>query len=459
VKIEKKLDKLNSIFKKKINNKSKLIPFNTMVNDVGPTKYFPASSKEWKDSIYFFNHNNIKNLPSNHININKLLTSYFHFSLKKAFVLSKYISLKRKKKAFNKILISKAEIKHTNSKSIITVFIYNKEKLILIKKIKKIKKLIFIIINMVISYIFRLKYLQVSWNKIINKKQKNKRKIRKILVLKFVKRFGLYKYFVKRLKKLLYEHLMIIRRYKLRLNVNKYKFEEVFIYKLSTIISRYFNHGLNLTRRIEFNIINLKSIAHNTDIFTQLLKKRLIPRNAKILRNMKFMLNKAKIPILNRIKEKSRVIKSLDMNLLENKYKNLNINSIIGLDTNNLDLILKGLYSSSILFKKKRKYMNSKLIVKNNYEIYNTIFNSIKYKHMAGMRIEVKGRLTKRRRADRSLYKVLWKGGLRNIDSAYKGLSSVNFRGYRASNVEYSIITSKRSVGAFGVKGWISGKL
>src|SRR5689334_5361556 len=200
---------------------------------------------------------------------------------------------------------------------------------------------------------------------------------------------------------------MIIRRYKLRLNVNKYKFEEVFIYKLSTIISRYFNHGLNLTRRIEFNIINLKSIAHNTDIFTQLLKKRLIPRNAKILRNMKFMLNKAKIPILNRIKEKSRVIKSLDMNLLENKYKNLNINSIIGLDTNNLDLILKGLYSSSILFKKKRKYMNNKLIVKNNYEIYNNIFNSIKYKHMAGMRIEVKGRLTKRRRADRSLYKVL----------------------------------------------------
>ena len=402
----KRLDKLNSIFKKKINDKSKLIPFNTMISDVGPNRYFPASSKEWKDTIYFFNHNNVKNLPSNHVNINKLLTSYFHSSLNKAFVLSRYIALKRKKKSINKILISKAEIKHTNSKSVITVFIYNKEKLILIKKIKKIQELIFIIINTVIGYIFRLKYLNIALNG-IKKKKKNKRKMRKILVLKFIKRFGLYKYFIRRLKKILYENLMIIRRYKLRLNVNKYKFEEVFIFKLSTIISRYFNHSFNLTRRIEFNIINLKSIAHNSDIFTQLLNKKLRARRPRFLRNMKFMLNKAKIPILNSIQEKSRVIKSLDMNLLENKYKNLNINSMIGLDTNNLDLILKGLYSSSILFEKRRKYMNSELIVKNNYEIYNTIFNSIKYKSMAGMRIEVKGRLTRRRRADRSLYKVL----------------------------------------------------
>jgi hypothetical protein len=202
------------------------------------------------------------------------------------------------------------------------VFIYNKEKFILIKKIKKIKKLIFIIINMVISYIFRLKYLEISLNTIIKKKKnKNRRKIRKILVLKFIKRFGLYKYFILRLKKILHEYLMIIRRYKLRLNVNKYKFEEVYILKLSTIISRYFNHGLNLTRRIEFNIINLKSIAHHTDIFTQLLKKKLRPRNPRMLRNMRFMLNKAKIPVLNSIQERSRVIKSLDMSLLENRYK------------------------------------------------------------------------------------------------------------------------------------------
>ena len=37
---------------------------------VGITKYFPPVSKEWKNSIYVFNHNNIKNLPVYDININ-----------------------------------------------------------------------------------------------------------------------------------------------------------------------------------------------------------------------------------------------------------------------------------------------------------------------------------------------------------------------------------------------------
>ena len=47
---------------------------------------------------------------------------------------------------------------------------------------------------------------------------------------------------------------------------------------------------------------------------------------------------------------------------------------------------------------------------------------------MGGIRLEVKGRLTKRYRADRALFKVRWKGGLKNIDSSYKGLSSVNIK-------------------------------
>jgi hypothetical protein len=34
----------------------------------------------------------------------------------------------------------------------------------------------------------------------------------------------------------------------------------------------------------------------------------------------------------------------------------------------------------------------------------------------------------------------------------------VNMRGYINSNVEYSMLASKRRIGAFAVKGWISGK-
>jgi hypothetical protein len=77
---------------------------------------------------------------------------------------------------------------------------------------------------------------------------------------------------------------------------------------------------------------------------------------------------------------------------------------------------------------------------------------------MAGVRLEAKGRLTRRLTASRSVFKIKWKGSLKNIDSSYRGLSSVMLRGYIKSNVQYSIINSKTRNGAFGLKGWISGK-
>jgi hypothetical protein len=39
-------------------------------------------------------------------------------------------------------------------------------------------------------------------------------------------------------------------------------------------------------------------------------------------------------------------------------------------------------------------------------KIYEIIFNSINYKNLSGVRLEVRGRLTKRYRADRALFKV-----------------------------------------------------
>jgi len=102
-------------------------------------------------------------------------------------------------------------------------------------------------------------------------------------------------------------------------------------------------------------------------------------------------------------------------------------------------------------------YYNNNLN-KDFFRIYEIIFNSINYKNMAGVRLEAKGRLTKRYRADRAVFKVRWKGGLKNLDSSYKGLSTQNYRGYAKPNLDYSILTSKRRIGAFAVKGWVSGK-
>jgi hypothetical protein len=51
-----------------------------------------------------------------------------------------------------------------------------------------------------------------------------------------------------------------------------------------------------------------------------------------------------------------------------------------------------------------------------------------------------------------------WKGGLKNVDSSFKGLSAVMLRGIVKSNVQYSLIHSKNRNGAFGVKGWVASK-
>ena len=95
---------------------------------------------------------------------------------------------------------------------------------------------------------------------------------------------------------------------------------------------------------------------------------------------------------------------------------------------------------------------------KSNSKIENFVLNSLKHKSMAGARLEAKGRLTKRFTASRSVFKIKWKGSLKNIESSYRGLSSVILRGHFKSNLQYSAVNSKTRNGAFGLKGWISSK-
>jgi hypothetical protein len=46
-----------------------------------------------------------------------------------------------------------------------------------------------------------------------------------------------------------------------------------------------------------------------------------------------------------------------------------------------------------------------------------------------------------------------YKGGLKNVDSSFKGIPAVMLRGVVKSNVQYSFLSSKNRIGAYGVKG------
>lgn len=412
-----KTKKFIYIFSKYINNNYKIIPSKVRASDIGKTRYFPPVSKEWKNSIYVFNPNNLKNFPMYDININSLIKNFFNLQFKYKFLLKKYKSYRLRSLSLNKIYASKAEIKHTNNKAILTVYVYNREKISLLKKIKMLNK----------SF----------YNKV------------KLLIYKNKKIFGFYNpeeynnIYNKSIKTLLNNNLKLLRKYKLRLSLNKYKFEEKLLYKLKNFIIKYYN------KKVEFNIVNIKSVVFHSDFFTKIVTSKILNRKANILATMDTILNKVVLPKVNLIVERSLEKKSLDF--LGNKYKYLNLSFILN-NNNNLSELLNKLYYNIIV-----DYYNNNLN-KDYFRIYEIIFNSINYKNMAGIRLEAKGRLTKRYRADRAIFKVRWKGGLRNIDSSYKGLSSVNMRGYVKPNLDYSIFTSKRRIGAFAVKGWISGK-
>ena len=450
---------------------AKTILLKKKIGDIGITKYLPSFSKEWKNTIYSYNKNTLKNIPVNDLNINKIIKGYFNLYFKDhKYTGSKFILLKRRRNLLRRIHVSNAEIKHTNNKAIITLYTLNREKNVLKKKYLKInkkisKKLIakryFLLYKENIEKIYKIlgeykdQYIFIS--DIIRKTKFIKYKLE--YLNKFIKLKDLYlkKVWGVILNQYARKYLKYLRKYDLLYSLNQYKFNRlVFLPKLSNILNKI------LGKKIEYNIINLKSVAYHTDLFTNALALKLRKRRINYINSMFSILNRAYLPNINTIKERSIIKGDKKMDLFQGKFKDLkiisnmnasNIPALQELEAPSLSKLLDGAYSSDVNI---GGTVTS--FTQGNENIHNTIYNSIGYKNMGGIRLEVKGRLTKRYRADRSVYSLKWKGGLKNVDSSFRGLSSVLFRGNSKSNVTYSIAKSKRRIGAFAVKGWIGGK-
>jgi hypothetical protein len=171
-------------------------------------------------------------------------------------------------------------------------------------------------------------------------------------------------------------------------SLNEYKFNK---YMLLPILTNFLNKITG--KKIEYNIINLKSIAYNSDIFTNNLALRIEKSKAKIRLqgDMTKSLNKANLPVVNNIKETTFIKGEKKFDLYRNKYKDLKILS--NTSNKNINKLLNEIHSNHT----KENYNNNK-------KIHQTIFNSIRYKNLGGVRIEINGRLTKRYRADRSIH-------------------------------------------------------
>lgn len=468
------------IFNKKINLKHKIIPLDVISNTKGLTRVFPTATKEWFNSVYAYNQNYIKNLSVADKTLSQLVKSYFNFYFNQKVLKSSKIATRFRRLSLNKILISKAELKHTSSKVTVTLYTYNAEKIFLTLKLKNLLKAFFTskvkspsLINLfhdidvykkgisLVDYLEELKsnlklnldlkvdpymesYLDVLDEMIIlskNDKIANKK---------------LDQFYTESLRKnFLSKEIKEIATCKLLLNLNKSKFEDEFIIKLKGIIGKLYN------KEVEFNIVNLKTLYFNSDIFTEVISTKIKNRKNNLLNVLKSSLYLVKLPRVNKIKENSVKVDKFCLDHLNNLHINSSINKY-NTDKDTLDQLLLDILPSSTFMlgdndKTALTAFNENYI--NTYNPLDIVIDSLKNKNVAGVRLEAKGRLGKRSSAaSRSVFKVKWKGSIKNWDSSYKKLSSVMLRGHAKSNVQYTVINSKTRSGAFGLKGWISSK-
>ena len=334
--------------------------------DIGITKYLPSFSKEWKNTIYSYNKNTLKNIPVNDLNINKIIKGYFNLYFKDhKYTGSKFILLKRRRNLLRRIHVSNAEIKHTNNKAIITLYTLNREKNVLKKKYLKInkkisKKLIakryFLLYKENIEKIYKIlgeykdQYIFIS--DIIRKTKFIKYKLE--YLNKFIKLKDLYlkKVWGVILNQYARKYLKYLRKYDLLYSLNQYKFNRlVFLPILSNILNKI------IGKKIEYNIINLKSVAYHTDLFTNALALKLRKRRINYINSMFSILNRAYLPNVNSIKERSRIKGDKKMDLFQGKFKDLkiisnmnasNIPALQELEAPSLSKLLDGAYPSDI---------------------------------------------------------------------------------------------------------------
>lgn len=483
------------LFNKKI-KKLLVKPLKHIYSDTGKSRHFTPAAQEWFNSIYSFNKNYVKTLPTADKNLMDLLKSYFNFNwnikiLKKI----KQLPIRYRRLSAKKIFVGKGDLKHTNNKVVITFFVYNVEKLFLLSQLKKIHRSLFypykclkefININRhgkkiitynrpftlaeylsqrshyeewyfsyVLSFINKLNRYYSNINtyyetirslmakNIINDDEKKDF----INIIDNIYTFDYPNYNIY-MNKCSWNYRKNLHKNLFRLKFNKNKFKNIFLDKLRSLVYNIYN------KKIEFNIVDLKKMHLNSDIFTQAVSLKLRNRDNKLYRVLKSSLRKLKLRNVRRARRQNKRDKN---EYIVNNIRNNNINSMF--TTYNVKDPLDNLLLNYFPWSENLKINIAKFssIFSRSLSLDTYVLRNLKHRKMAGIRVEAKGRLTRRFTAARSVFKMKWKGGLKNVDSSFKGLSAIMLRGDVKSNIQYSLLNSKNRNGAFGVKGWVSG--
>jgi len=311
----------------------------------------------------------------------KSFFSVFNQSLERK-IRTKRLLLRLRRLSSNRIYLSNGEFKHKNNSVLVNIYIFNRQKNNYLSKLRNIYINNFFTKNKKINanYIKTLRSILMKGFESLS--EINKDKYLLIKILDIVKKNRKYK--IKTFKKLsnytglFYKNVLNLTMKKLRLfflykqliYVNKSKLNYTYLRLLKKHLETLFN------KNVEFNLINLKRFYLNSDILSESVKLKLTRNKNKMHK------------ILNKLKDKVKIYK-----------KKIFLNDVT------------------------QKKIDNKLYLRN------IIINNLKYKHTTGFRLEAKGRLSKRFTASRSVFKLKYKGNLLNLDSSFRGISSIILKG------------------------------
>ena len=396
-------------------------------NKIGQIIHNPPANKEWFNSIYAYNKNTTKLLPTADKVTLKFLKSYFNLyspKLEKSIKLSNIRRRKLLKRlrrlSINRILISRPELKHTSNKVVITIYTYNRQKTYYIRRL----------VNVGIKGL----NLNKTKKKVINLVYKQGKILRKSLGIKNYNKYENI-YLKNFLSKCLQREITFFY-YQQIISINESKFKKTLFLPLTGLIKKIYN------KKIEYNLVNLQHLYLNSSLFSDTLALKIKNKKNKVLRVLK-----ASIRMFQQATIDNLTIFD-DMYNRKKKLQNLKVNYLKSAKVIKSDEINK---TTQEIYKIK-PLNDSKQITSTTYNV----LDSIKNKSVTGIRVEAAGRLTKRNTAERSIHKLRYKGNLRNMDSSLKGLSTVLLRGHAKSNVEYTKSKSKLRIGSFGLKGWVT---
>nr|YP_009629609.1 ribosomal protein S3 [Lecanora cinereofusca]QBP39494.1 ribosomal protein S3 [Lecanora cinereofusca] len=353
-------------------------------NFVGKPKYYPPAHVEWFNSIYAYNRNTIKLLPTALKDTFKLVKSYFNFYSQKLEKKVRFTRIRNRVRRLstNRILISKPELKHTSDKVIVIIYAYNRQKKYYLNKMKRVAS----IDNIDSILPDDVKEVLIELNGPWPSNLKLQTLTKKILMI--------------------------------RSKVKKHQDIALKTLVKKVCYNKFDNH-------------KTKDSKDRTAVYAEIYNRK------RKLQN---------------IKMDDIISDSLDIQVNDSSKVELQNEDI-------LELSLSKIGSSEFLTKLKdyRSCLTSNDTCL-NYPLFmaNTIIKLIKHKYVSGIRIQAAGRLTRRNTAARSVFKLRYKGNIKNMDSSYKGLPSVLLRGYAKSNLQFSKSKSRIRIGSFGLKGWVS---